>query len=81
MHKLVKPLLTVLLSVTCAVAFAAAKPCDELKAEIAAKLDEKGVKNYEITAVENDKVAEKGEGAKVIGSCDGGTKKLTYTRK
>lgn len=59
------------------VAHAAAKPCDELKAEIAAKLDEKGVKNYEIAAVENDKVGD----AKVIGSCDGGTKKLTYVRK
>lgn len=58
-------------------AHAAAKPCDELKAEIAAKLDEKGVKNYEIAAVENDKVGE----AKVIGSCEGGTKKLTYVRK
>lgn len=58
-------------------AHAAAKPCDELKAEIAAKLDEKGVKNYEITAVDTDKVGD----AKVIGSCDGGTKKLTYVRK
>ena len=58
-------------------AFAAPKPCDELKAEIAAKLDEKGVKGYEIAAVENDKVGD----AKVIGSCDGGTKKLTYVRK
>lgn len=58
-------------------AVAAPKPCDELKAEIAAKLDEKGVKGYEITAVENDKVGD----AQVIGSCDGGTKKLTYQRK
>lgn len=58
-------------------AHAAPKPCDELKAEIAAKLDEKGVKGYEIAAVENDKVGD----AKVIGSCDGGTKKLTYVRK
>lgn len=56
---------------------AAPKPCDELKAEIAARLDEKGVKGYEITAVENDKVGD----AQVIGSCDGGTKKLTYVRK
>jgi len=56
---------------------AAPKPCDELKAEIAAKLDEKGVKGYEIASVENDKVGD----AKVIGSCDGGTKKLTYVRK
>ena len=56
---------------------AAAKPCDELKAEIAAKLDGKGVKGYEITAVDNDKVGD----AKVVGSCDGGTRKLTYLRK
>jgi hypothetical protein len=56
---------------------AAPKPCDELKAEIGAKLDEKGVKGYEITAVDNDKVGD----AKVIGSCDGGSKKLTYVRK
>jgi hypothetical protein len=60
---------------------AAPKPCDELKAEIAARLDEKGVRNYEITAVDADKVAELGEKSKVIGSCDGGTKKLTYLRK
>jgi hypothetical protein len=58
-------------------AHAAPKPCDELKAEIAIKLDEKGVKGYEITAVDNDKVGD----AKVVGSCDGGTKKLTYLRK
>jgi len=60
---------------------AAPKPCDELKAEIAAKLDEKGVKNYELMAIDNEKVAEIGEKAKVVGSCDGGTKKLTYVRK
>ena len=56
---------------------AAPKPCDELKAEIAARLDEKGVKGYEITAVDNDKVGD----AKVIASCDGGSRKLTYLRK
>ncbi|MBI3346769.1 MAG: DUF1161 domain-containing protein [Burkholderiales bacterium] len=74
MRHLVLPLL---LSATCTAAFAAPKPCDELKADITAKLDEKGVKGYEIAAVENDKVGD----AKVIGSCDGGTKKLTYVRK
>lgn len=74
---------SILLLLTACAAFltpavqAAPKPCDELKAEIAAKLDEKGVKGYEITAVENDKVGD----AKVIGSCEGGTKKLTYMRK
>lgn len=46
-------------------------------AHAAAKLDAKGVKGYEINAVDNDKVGD----AKVIGSCDGGAKKLTYVRK
>jgi len=68
---------TTALLLTTQAALAAPKPCDELKAEIAAKLDEKGVKGYEIAAVENDKVGD----AKVIGSCDGGTRKLTYVRK
>jgi len=70
-------LTALVLAATCATAFAAGKPCDELKGEIAAKLDAKGVKGYEITAVDSDKVGD----AKVIGSCEGGTKKLTYVRK
>ncbi len=75
-----KPALLILAATTLLLAqtaYAAAKPCDELKTEIAAKLDAKGVKGYEIAAVDNDKAGD----AKVIGSCDGGTKKLTYTRK
>jgi hypothetical protein len=55
----------------------AVKPCEELKAEVAARLDAKGVKNYSLEIVENDKVGD----AKVVGSCEGGSKKLTYTRK
>jgi len=54
----------------------AAKPCDELKSEIAAKLDAKGVKNYTLDIVANDQVADK----KVVGSCEGGTKKIVYQR-
>jgi hypothetical protein len=73
----VKHLLPLLLAACGTAAFAAGKPCEELKTEIAAKLDATGVKNYEIAVVENDKVGD----AKVIGSCDGGTKKLTYLRK
>jgi uncharacterized protein DUF1161 len=55
----------------------AAKPCDELKTDIAAKLDAKGVKGYTLEAVPNDEVGEK----KVVGSCEGGTKKIIYTRQ
>lgn len=72
-----KPLVLLSLTAACAFVQASPKPCDELKAEISAKLDAKDVKGYEIAAVENDKVGD----AKVIGSCDGGTKKLTYVRK
>lgn len=54
---------------------AAGKPCEELKAEIAAKLDNKGVSGYELEVV--DKGA---GGGKVIGSCEGGTKEIVYRR-
>lgn len=53
-----------------------AKPCEELKSEIAAKLDAKGVKNYALEIVVSDQVGDR----KVVGSCEGGTKKIVYTR-
>lgn len=56
----------------------AAKPCDELKDEIAKKMDAQGVKSYTLDIVPIDQVKD-GEG-KVVGSCDGGTKKIVYTR-
>ncbi len=58
-------------------AFAAGKPCEELKTEIAAKLDAKNVTGYTLDIVETEKVAD----AKVVGSCEGGAKKITYTKK
>ena len=54
----------------------AGTPCDEVKAKIAEKLDKKGVKNYTLEAVANADVKDR----KVVGSCDGNTKKLVYTR-
>jgi len=54
----------------------AAKACEELKTEIAAKLDAKGVKGYTLEIVAKDKDAE----GKVVGTCDGGTKKIIYNR-
>lgn len=53
------------------------KGCEELKGEIAAKLDAKGVKNYTLNIVKSDEVKE----AKVVGSCDAGAMKITYERK
>ncbi len=55
----------------------AAKACEELKAEIEAKLKEKGVKAYTLEIVSNENVAD----GKVVGSCDGGTKKIIYKRQ
>jgi Protein of unknown function (DUF1161) len=55
----------------------AAKPCEELKTEVAAKLDANGVKGYQLEIVAADKVGE----AKTVGSCEGGAKKITYTKK
>lgn len=52
------------------------KPCEELKAEIDAKLQHKGVKTYALDIVPNENVKDE----KVVGSCDGGTRKITYKR-
>ena len=59
------------------VSLAQRKACEELKTEIAAKLDAKGVKNYTLTIVDAKEVKETD---KIVGSCDGGTKRILYTR-
>jgi hypothetical protein len=72
-----KPLLFASLLVAALSAGAAGqKPCEELKAEIAKKLDANGVKSYSLDIVAKDKEAD----GKVVGSCDGGTKKIVYQR-
>ncbi|WP_223489680.1 DUF1161 domain-containing protein [Pseudomonas sp. A-RE-19] len=55
-------------------AFAQGKSCEELKAEIAAKLDAKGISNYTL------EIAEKGAAVdgKVVGSCEKGSMKIVY---
>ncbi|HZV90333.1 MAG TPA: DUF1161 domain-containing protein [Candidatus Binatus sp.] len=55
----------------------ASKPCEELKTEIAAKLDAKGVKGYSLDIVAKDADAADG---KVVGTCEGGTKKIVYKK-
>jgi hypothetical protein len=52
------------------------KPCEELKTEIAGRLDAKGVKGYTLDIVAKDKEAP----GKVVGTCGGGTQKIMYTR-
>jgi outer membrane lipoprotein-sorting protein len=54
----------------------AAKPCEELRSEIAAKLDAKGVQSYSLDVVAKEQDAE----GKVVGTCDGGTRKIVYHR-
>lgn len=72
-----KEILFVLLSLLVVTQAQAAKPCEELKAEIAAKLDAKGVINYVLEIVPADGTTEK----RIVGTCDGGTKMITYTRE
>jgi len=54
----------------------AAKPCEELKSEIAKKIEANGVKSYTLDIVAKDQDAD----GKVVGTCDGGTKKIVYKR-
>ena len=55
----------------------AAKPCEELKGEIAAKLEGKGVKGFTLEIVAPDQAGDR----RVVGSCEGGKKKIVYSRK
>lgn len=69
--------LLIALTVAMPAVFAQVKPCEELKGEIAAKIEANGVKNYTLEIVDNDQVGDR----KVVGSCEGGTKKIVYSRK
>ncbi|MHC8356483.1 DUF1161 domain-containing protein [Pseudomonas sp. LB3P81] len=57
-------------------AFADGKSCEELKAEIAAKLDAKGVAGYSLEIVDKGAAA----GGKVVGTCEKGSKEIVYKR-
>lgn len=56
--------------------FATPKDCEELKAEIAAKLDAKNVKSYSLTIVPSTEA----DAAKTVGSCEAGSKRIHYTK-
>jgi Protein of unknown function (DUF1161) len=67
----------VLVTVFCSIsAFAEIKSCEELKAEIEAKLKAKGVEGYTLEIIPTDQVKDQ----KIIGSCEGGSKKISYSR-
>ena len=57
-------------------ALAQKKDCGELKGEIEAKIKKNGVDKFSLDVLEADK---QGEG-KVVGTCDGGARKIVYKR-
>ena len=52
------------------------KSCDELKAEIDAKIKKNGVDKFSLEVIDADKQSD----GKVVGTCGGGTKKIVYKR-
>ena len=60
-------------------ALAEKKSCDELKAEIEAKIKSKGVAKYTLAIVGKDELKE-AKDVKEVGSCDGGAKRIVYKR-
>jgi hypothetical protein len=61
----------------CAPLFAEIKPCEELKTEIETKLKDKGVTGFTLEIVPADQIKDQ----KVVGSCNGGKSKITYTKE
>lgn len=57
-------------------ALAQRKACEELKADIEAKIRNNGVEKFTLEIVDKDAQAE----GKVVGTCDGQTKKIVYRR-
>jgi hypothetical protein len=74
--KIVRFFLLIAALFLCASAFAEIKKCEDLKAEIEGKLKDKGVVGFTLEIVPADQIKDQ----KVIGSCDGGTNKITYTK-
>ncbi|WP_047230068.1 DUF1161 domain-containing protein [Pseudomonas brassicacearum] len=58
-------------------ALAAPKSCEELKAEIEAKIQANNVPSYTLEIVTNDEVHDENM---VVGSCENGTKKIIYQK-
>ncbi len=54
----------------------AMKDCEELKSEIAAKIDAKGVKGYSLVITPTAEVKDQ----QVVGSCEAGAKKIIYVK-
>lgn len=69
--------LAIICSALATSALAAPKSCEELKAEIEAKIQANNVASYTLEIVSNEEVHDKNM---VVGSCEYGTKKIIYQR-
>ena len=56
----------------------ARKPCDELKSEIDARIRANGVPAFTLDVVDIEAVT--ASGGKIVGQCDGGSKRIVYLR-
>ncbi len=68
-------IIALLLAIASAAAWAT--PCDAVKDKIDAKIKAHGVKTYTLSVVPAAEVKEQ----KVVGSCEGGAKKIVYKRE
>ncbi|MDE1198365.1 hypothetical protein BWR59_05115 [Pseudomonas sp. Bc-h] len=68
---------TLIISALTTSVFAAPKPCEELKAEIEAKIQAQNVSSYTLEVVSNEEVHDQNM---VVGSCENGTKKIIYQK-
>ena len=57
-------------------AWAQSKSCDELKGEIEAKIKKNGVDKFTLDIVDASAQSD----GKVVGTCDGGAKKIVYKK-
>ncbi|MDP5239893.1 DUF1161 domain-containing protein [Uliginosibacterium sp. 31-16] len=69
-------LFAVMLTLLAAPAFAM-KSCEELKSEIDARIQGHGVKSYSLEIVPKGEAKD----AKVVGTCEGGSKEIAYKKQ
>lgn len=74
---MIRVAIAVVASLLATSALAAVKPCEELKAEIEAKIQARGVTSYTLEIVPNNEVKDQNM---VVGSCEGGSKKIIYQK-
>ena len=69
--------LAVICSALATSVWAAPKPCEELKAEIEAKIQGNNGPSYTLEIVSNEEVHDQNM---VVGTCENGTKKIIYQK-